>query len=401
MVSASKDPTVDEGLVVSARQGNRAAFAELAARHRPLLMSLCEHSLGDPGLADDAAQEALLQALLALESLRQPAQFGPWLGGIGLNVCRRWLRARGRATLSLDNLLGGQRVREPVDTLAVDPAWAAEEFELATRVRQAVHALPPGQRSAVTLFYLNGLTHTETAAALGIPVGAVKTRLHKARANLRHDLWKLWEEMQPMSTKTIVETTSDYVDVRVWDVRRVLPNEKWTIARNVVLLQETGDRQRILGVWMGAFESEAILILLSGVQVPRPLTFTFAVRLLRAAGGEVQEVRINRLEGSTYFAEALIRTPDGNAQAVDSRPSDAIALALATGAPVRVAEAVMRETGEMPSQLESRLTVDGQRVLGKLEISQEMERIRAQRDAELEEATATLRDRRVTGGSAV
>src|SRR6185369_6605087 len=114
----------------------RAAFGELVARHQRMLLSLCTRSLGDPGAAEDAAQEAVLQALLGLDRLRKPEQFGTWLVGIGLNVCRRILRSRVGDAWSWESLLGGQAVREPLDSLAVDPAWAAEEHELAVHVRQ-------------------------------------------------------------------------------------------------------------------------------------------------------------------------------------------------------------------------------------------------------------------------
>jgi hypothetical protein len=125
----------------------------------------------------------------------------------------------------------------------------AEEHELAGLMRQAVQTLPTGQRREVVLFYLMGLTHVETAAALEIPIGAVKTRLHKARNTLRRQLWTRWEEIQAMSTiETPEEATSDYVDARVVDVRRIMPNEQYTLARTVVLLQETGAQQRLLRI---------------------------------------------------------------------------------------------------------------------------------------------------------
>ena len=348
MQAAGRVPS-DEVLVARARSGDRQAFADLVVRHQRMLLMLCERSLGDTALADDAAQEAILQAMLGLDSLRRPAQFAAWLAGIGLNVCRRWLRARVGASFSLDSLLGGQRVYQPVDALAPDPAWLAEEHELATRIRRVVQTLPTGQRKAVVLFYLRGLNHVETAAALGIPVGAVKTRLHKARDNLRRELWSLWEEMQPMPTiETPPETASDYVDVRVVDVRRIAPNEQYTIPRSFVLLQETGPQQRILGIWLGTMEGEAILMLLAGVDVPRPLTFTFAINVLEAAGGQLREVRVNQLVDKTFFAETIIQAPDGQVRVVDARPSDAIALALTRNAPIRVAEAVMQEAGWPP-----------------------------------------------------
>jgi DNA-directed RNA polymerase specialized sigma24 family protein len=114
----------DEALVADARAGDRDAFAKLVVRHHRLLLLLCERTLGNTGLADDAAQEAVLQALLGLDRLKRPAKFGAWLAGIGLNVCRRWLRARAATSFSLDGLLGGQRVDQAVDVLALDPAWS-------------------------------------------------------------------------------------------------------------------------------------------------------------------------------------------------------------------------------------------------------------------------------------
>jgi len=381
----------DEALVASARSGDKQAFAELIVRHQRMLLVLCERSLGDTGLAGDAAQEAILQALLGLDSLKRPTQFGAWLAGIGLNVCRRWLRARAGAILSLDSLLGAQRVSEAVDILAPDPAWLAEEHELATRVRRVVQTLPTGQRKAVALFYLMGLTHVETAAALGIPVGAVKTRLHKAKGNLRRQLQNLWEEMQPMATSEIPqETTSDYVDVRVIDVRRIVANEQDMLLRGVVLLQETGAQQRMLGIWIGPIEGEAILVLLAGVEVPRPLTFTFAINLLEAIGGRLREVRINRLVDKTFFAEAIVQAPDGQERVVDARPSDAIPLALTRNVPIRVAEAVMREAS-WSSEFQAGMRADGQRILGKADILAEMERRRIQLAAEMERTSTERR----------
>jgi hypothetical protein len=186
--------------------------------------------------------------------------------------------------------------------LVDDPAWVAEEHELVARVRGAVQGLPSGQRAAVLLFYLAGLSQAETAVILGIPVGVVKTRLHKPRLHLRRDLWILWEDLEPMSTSTEHRTATGYVDVHVSDLRRVLPDAQWTIARHLVPLQETQAPGRILGIAVGAFECEAILMLLSDVEMPRPMTFTYANSLLQAAGGHLVEVRVNRLAEETFYA---------------------------------------------------------------------------------------------------
>lgn len=78
----------DARLVLAARAGDKGAFAHLLTRHRALLAAVCRRALADPLSAEDIVQEASLRALLSLERLSQPEQFGPWLAGIGLNLCR-------------------------------------------------------------------------------------------------------------------------------------------------------------------------------------------------------------------------------------------------------------------------------------------------------------------------
>ena len=178
----------DAELVALARAGDRGAFGELVERHRSLLSGLVLRLTGDPGLVDDVVQDAIVAALTGLDRLREPGSFGSWLAGIGLNTGRRVLRRRGREC-SLDELLGG------LDARLVDPApspeLVVEAAELAARVAAAVRALPAGQAGAVSRFYLAGLSYVETAEHLGVPVGAVRTRLHKARGNLRSTLAEL------------------------------------------------------------------------------------------------------------------------------------------------------------------------------------------------------------------
>jgi RNA polymerase sigma factor (sigma-70 family) len=186
------------------------AYAVLLVRHRPVLLALCRRTLGDPALAEDAVQEASLQALLNLVRLRSPERFGSWLAGIGLNLCRTWLRTRARDCWSWDAInmtieRRGPATAEQAETATRilhlvsdsgdgDPQVRAAVSDLSTCVREAVAALPRGQRAAVQLFYLSGFSYKETANLLGIEEGTVRTRLHKARSALRGSLRMLGEE---------------------------------------------------------------------------------------------------------------------------------------------------------------------------------------------------------------
>jgi RNA polymerase sigma-70 factor (ECF subfamily) len=184
----------DVALVQAARGGDNEAFDRLFARHRPLLLACCQRYLVEPAQAEDAAQEAGLRALLHLGDLRQPEQFGSWLVGIGANVCRMWRRSRASEQRALVSLAG-----EEAGGQAEAPDARVEATDLATSVRAAVGQLPEGQRMAVQLFYLSGLTYAQTARQLGIEVGAVRTRLHKARATLRRDLRVIDQQEGTMS----------------------------------------------------------------------------------------------------------------------------------------------------------------------------------------------------------
>jgi RNA polymerase sigma factor (sigma-70 family) len=322
---------VDVELVEAARSGDHGAFGALIGRHKSLAVRLCAQVVGNRDTLDDAVQEAVIQAWLSLDKLRKPERFGPWLAGIALHVSYRWLRYRADQVWSLEALTGGRVVPETVDTRP----GPVELADVSRRVRRAIAQLPRGQRSAIALFYLGDLSHAEIAEVLGIHPGAVKTRLHKARRQLRRALVDLWCEEQ-------MQTQIEYADVDVEDVRAVTQSDT-PGERSVVLLAQRGS-DRLLPIWVGRFEGDAIAIGLVHAQARRPLTHAFAAQLLTAVGGQVGEVRIERLVDETYYAQVVVKAQSVD-KLVDARPSDAIALALETGAPIRVSREVMQQAG--------------------------------------------------------
>jgi bifunctional DNase/RNase len=116
----------------------------------------------------------------------------------------------------------------------------------------------------------------------------------------------------------------------------------------VVVLKET-DTDRYLPIWIGPFEADAITIQLQGVQVPRPLTHDLLKSFIREMGVKVSHVLVNELRNDTFFAHIVVDV-NGKSMEIDSRPSDAIALAVRVGAPIFVAEQVMSLASITPEE---------------------------------------------------
>ncbi|CAL8974910.1 putative protein [Propionicimonas sp. T2.31MG-18] len=106
---------------------------------------------------------------------------------------------------------------------------------------------------------------------------------------------------------------------------------------------EQGAR-RLLPIWIGVPEATAIMLAVAGEAPSRPQVYDLMTTLLDRLDADVEKVVVTRLEGGTFFAEITLATPSGH-EVVDARPSDSIALAVRTGAPVFVAEAVFAEAG--------------------------------------------------------
>jgi len=208
---------------------------------------------------------------------------------------------------------------------------------MAERVRLAVGFLPPGQRGAVLAFYWQGLTHSEAALELGTSPGAVKARLHQARAALAPQLasYLRFDKEVPSMIRT---AEPDWVEVDVTEVRRAGGDDPTRRLHVIVLKERAG--ARYLPIYTGPAEAVALACILEAVEMPRPMTYQMAASLVGAAGSRVVEVRITRLAESTFYALAVIEGPMGVAE-VDARPSDALNLALVCGAPIRVDASVL------------------------------------------------------------
>jgi RNA polymerase sigma factor (sigma-70 family) len=170
-------------LVQRAQAGDTDAYGELVTIHQAAAFRVAYMLLGTPADAEDAAQEGFVRAYLALGRFRGGEPFRPWLLEIVGNEARNRRRARGRR----EGLLA--RAAAAMQGIAGSPDPAPELSVLAdetqVEVRTALSSLDDGERLVVTCRFLLELTEAETAAALGIPVGTVKSRLHRGLRRLR------------------------------------------------------------------------------------------------------------------------------------------------------------------------------------------------------------------------
>jgi RNA polymerase sigma-70 factor (ECF subfamily) len=163
------------GLVERARRGDHDAFAELARAAVVRLDQTARLILRDPELARDAVQEGLIRAWRDLPKLRDPDRFDGWLYRLTVNSCIDQTRRRRRRPIEVEL------------TVTHGPAVSDMSGALADRdqVDEVLRHLDERTRAVVVLHYFLGMPLTEVAATLGIPVGTVKSRLHRALSEMR------------------------------------------------------------------------------------------------------------------------------------------------------------------------------------------------------------------------
>ncbi|HUP23118.1 MAG TPA: sigma-70 family RNA polymerase sigma factor [Thermoanaerobaculia bacterium] len=168
----------DEYLAAAARAGDRGAFGRLAERWQPKLLAHAWRLMGEAEAARDVAQDAWVDIARGLARLDDASLFPAWAYRVVSRRAADAIRKRARA-----RRLGAAFAAEapPTDDSAGRMEAAADAEPLA----RAIASLPPEQRAAVALFYVEDFSVAEIAAAMSVPAGTVKTRLMHARAKLR------------------------------------------------------------------------------------------------------------------------------------------------------------------------------------------------------------------------
>ena len=181
----------DQDVVLRARGGRESAFRELIRRYERPVFSLIFRMVRDRELAEDLAQETFIKALNALHSYRPEFKFSSWIFKIANNTAIDHLRRRELDTLSLEGSPNAETA-DAVEATALQigdrtesPLEELEARELGSQIEQAIGRLRPEYRSCILLRHVEGRAYEEIAEILSLPLGTVKTYIHRARNELR------------------------------------------------------------------------------------------------------------------------------------------------------------------------------------------------------------------------
>lgn len=193
------DALPDADLVLLAKRGRDDAFREIIRRYERPVHSLVFRMVRDREAAEDLAQDAFVKVLNALDRYNPEFKLSSWLFKIANNLAIDFLRRRGLDTISLDGSPWAETA-EAVEATSIDvasgeasPLEALEARELGREIQTAIERLRPAYRACILLRHVEGRSYEEIAATLDLPLGTVKTYIHRARKELQGALGHLRE----------------------------------------------------------------------------------------------------------------------------------------------------------------------------------------------------------------
>jgi RNA polymerase sigma factor (sigma-70 family) len=193
-------------------------LVELESQQRARLIRLCTRMTGRSDVAEDLAQETLLQAWKHLHTLRDPQRFSSWLAGIARNLCLRWQRAQERERTHRDEPQRAEQLleddREETLVGAFDLEIELERRELAELLDRALALLPAETRLLLIEHYIQDSPLAEIAARLGISPGTATKRLQRGRLAFRHTLTTNFH--QELAPYLLMSTGGGWQATRLW-----------------------------------------------------------------------------------------------------------------------------------------------------------------------------------------
>ena len=177
----------DDVLIQRVLDGDDTAFSELVRKYQRSVHALAWRKIGDFHIAEDITQDTFLKAYQKLSTLKEPQRFLSWLYVIATNRCKAWLRKKSLWTQPLENVSSSESEKTTYSghIIAENKKMAVETQREV--VQKLLEKLQESDRTVITLFYLGGMTYEEISEFLGVSIGAIKSRLHRARQRLKKE----------------------------------------------------------------------------------------------------------------------------------------------------------------------------------------------------------------------
>jgi RNA polymerase sigma-70 factor (ECF subfamily) len=184
----------DTELIRAFQAGNKKAFDRLVMKHKDRVFNLCYRFLGDYEEANDSAQETFIKVYVSLNKFRMESKFVTWVYRIAVNTCKNKLKSleykKKKRTLHLDNP-GVQEIQKSsikFQEQSPSPLNGLERKERIALIQNAINRLPDEQKAVVVLRDVEGLSYEDISRITGINPGTVKSRIARARLELREQL---------------------------------------------------------------------------------------------------------------------------------------------------------------------------------------------------------------------
>ena len=177
----------DAQLIQRVLSGDDTAFSVLVKKYQESVHALAWRKIGDFHIAEDITQDTFLQAYQKLSTLKKPQRFASWLYVIAANYCKMWLRKKRLSTQSLENTSSAQLEKVTYSGYVIEENERTTAEAQREIVKKLLGKLQESDRTVVTLYYLGGMNYEEISEFLGVSVGAIKSRLHRARQRLKKE----------------------------------------------------------------------------------------------------------------------------------------------------------------------------------------------------------------------
>ncbi len=193
------DQRSEKDLIKRCRNGDRKAFADLVDRYKVIVFNLVDRMVFDKAIVEDLAQEVFIRVYQGLTGFRGESRLSTWIYRIAYNVCAAELdRARHRVDfVSIDEGEDEERPRLDLRDAGQNPEAMFSRIDFRWTIQRLLDRLPPRYKAILTLFYLEEMSYEEIGEIMTLPMGTVKTHLHRAKQALRDMIVEegLWKEM--------------------------------------------------------------------------------------------------------------------------------------------------------------------------------------------------------------